>query len=314
MRAYVGITDWEWYQQLRAMGPLDEVNFWKPGGKQRFGALLPGEMFLFKLHAPRNYVVGGGLFAYSSILPLSLAWESFGARNGATSFEEMRRRIEHYRRAPATSFEDYSIGCVLLSEPFFLSDPDWLPVPTDWSRGIQQGKSYDLDREPGASLYRQIEHALSREASGSGASMQAREARAEIAERYGKPILVAPRLGQGSFRIMVTDAYDRRCAVTNERVLPVLEAAHIRPFKREGPHRGQNGILLRSDLHKLFDKGYLTVTTDLRIEVSRRLHEDFENGRDYYSYRGQPLRHPRLSESLPDRRFLEWHNENVYRG
>jgi putative restriction endonuclease len=40
---------------------------------------------------------------------------------------------------------------------------------------------------------------------------------------------VQPRLGQGAFRLLVTDAYQRRCAVTGERTLPVLDAAHIRP-------------------------------------------------------------------------------------
>jgi hypothetical protein len=44
---------------------------------------------------------------------------------------------------------------------------------------------------------------------------------------FGKPVLIAPRLGQGAFRLQVTDAYGRRCAVTGERTLPALEAAHI---------------------------------------------------------------------------------------
>ena len=46
----------------------------------------------------------------------------------------------------------------------------------------------------------------------------------------GKPQIVLPRLGQGSFRIVVTDAYERRCALTGERTLPVLDAAHIKPY------------------------------------------------------------------------------------
>src|SRR3990172_9004908 len=110
MRAYVGITDGEWYQHLRSLHHLNEVNFWKPGGKQRFGALESGELFLFKLHAPQHFIVGGGIFAYSNILPVSLAWKSFGPANGAASFEEMRRRIEPYRKSAAASPpEDYSI-------------------------------------------------------------------------------------------------------------------------------------------------------------------------------------------------------------
>ena len=188
-------------------------------------------------------------------------------------------------------------------------------MPADWARtGIQQGKGYDLDREPGASLFRQVEYSLSREASGIGAGMRARDMHDDLSDRYGKPALVAPRLGQGAFRIVVTDAYERRCAVTGEKVLPVLQAAHIRPFAREGPHRVQNGILLRSDLHTPFDRGYMTVTRELHLEVSRSLHEDFDNGRDYYALHGNLLRVPPNSDDRPASEFLMWHNENAYRG
>jgi putative restriction endonuclease len=86
--------------------------------------------------------------------------------------------------------------------------------------------------------------------------------------------VIRPRLGQGAFRVLVTDAYQRRCAVTGERTLPVLESAHIKPYARSGPHSNNNGLLLRSDLHKLFDLGYITVTGDMRIEVSKRIKLD----------------------------------------
>jgi putative restriction endonuclease len=105
--------------------------------------------------------------------------------------------------------------------------------------------------------------------------------------RYGEPTLIRPRLGQGLFRVAVTDAYSRRCAVTRERTLPVLEAAHIKPFAAGGDHEVANGLLLRRDLHVLFDRGYVTVTPDYRFEVSRRIREEFENGRDYYVLHGK---------------------------
>jgi putative restriction endonuclease len=60
------------------------VNFWQPGGSRLFGLLDPGGLFLFKLHAPRLSVVGGGLFAHATKLPVSLAWEAFGEANGVT--------------------------------------------------------------------------------------------------------------------------------------------------------------------------------------------------------------------------------------
>jgi putative restriction endonuclease len=102
--------------------------------------------------------------------------------------------------------------------------------------------------------------------------------------------------------------------VTTEHSLPVLEAAHIKPFAEEGPHAVRNGLLLRSDLHRLFDRGYVTVTTEGRFEVSRRLKEDFDNGRTYYKLDGQPIHMPRRSEERPSVELLAWHNEHKFLG
>jgi putative restriction endonuclease len=132
--------------------------------------------------------------------------------------------------------------------------------------------------------------------------------------RYGNPITVRPRLGQGSFRVLVTDAYNRRCAMTAERTLPVLEAAHIRPYSRGGKHELSNGLLLRSDLHKLFDLGYVTVDpNDQKIVVSRRIREEYENGRQYYALHGQVIAAPTGLHSTPSRENLLYHTEHIFR-
>ena len=103
------------------------------------------------------------------------------------------------------------------------------------------------------------------------------------AERFGKPALITPRLGQGAFRLFVTDSYERRCAVTGERTLPILDAAHIQSYDAGGEHVPSNGIVLRTDIHRLFDLGYVTVGTKGHFEVSSRLKADFDNGRHYYN-------------------------------
>lgn len=72
VRLVVAITDGDWFEQLRAKPDLTEVNFWAPSAPS-FRALRPGELFLFKLHAPRNVIVGGGVFAHADALPCSLA-------------------------------------------------------------------------------------------------------------------------------------------------------------------------------------------------------------------------------------------------
>jgi putative restriction endonuclease len=112
----------------------------------------------------------------------------------------------------------------------------------------------------------------------------------------------------------VTEAYERRCAVTGERTLPALDAAHIKPYSETGVHLVSNGVLLRRDLHALFDKGYVTITPAMQLEVSRRIREEFENGRDYYLHHGATIRTPRAPSQRPAAEFLEWHNANIYKG
>ncbi len=293
MKSFIGITDFDWFELLRTQLAIEEVNFWQPGGSRRFQALDPGELFLFKLHSPRDFIVGGGFFAHSSLMPISLAWSAFGIGNGARSLAEMRERTLRYRKGEKRPREDFTIGCILLTQPFFLSEDRWIPVPQDWKPNIVQGRGYDLLVEPGATLYRQLQAAVQ--------SLQVQE-------------IDQPRFGQGTFRLLVTDAYERRCAITGERVLPVLEAAHVKPYAEGGEHRIDNGVLLRSDLHTLFDADYVTITPELRVSVSRRLREDFENGKVYYALDGSPLRPPIGVHPTISKQNIRWHNENRYHG
>jgi len=84
INSYIGVTDKQWFSLLRSQEGIDEVNFWLPSGRG-FRVLNTGDLFLFKLHYPDNYIVGGGLFAHYTVLPVSLAWEAFGIKNGAAS-------------------------------------------------------------------------------------------------------------------------------------------------------------------------------------------------------------------------------------
>ena len=136
----------------------------------------------------------------------------------------------------------------------------------------------------------------------------------EPADRYGKPQLITPRLGQGGFRAKIADIYHRRCAVTRERTFPALEAAHIRPYGDGGTHDLPNGLLLRSDLHSLFDSGYVTISPKLQFEVSKRVKEDFGIGRDYFSLHGESIYAPEEPEWRPDPVALTWHNDHRFLG
>lgn len=309
----VAVTDGDWFNQLRQTPNLGEVNFWSPSDTN-FRALQPGEFFLFKLHAPNNFIVGGGVFLHASSMPCSLAWEAFGEKNGASSLSEMRGRISKYRRIIPDDRADFTIGCRVLTQPFFLERSRWLPAPASFAPTTVTFKTYSTDNSEGRALWEVANGFFAGSADGE-LSRNSPETLDDIPQaRYGEPVLVRPRLGQGSFRVLVTDNYARRCAITRERTLPALDAAHIRPFADGGLHQVSNGILFRRDIHSLFDLGYMTISPDLKFEVSKKIREEYENGRDYYAYHGKEIVVPDDPNRQPDRLALAWHNVNRFKG
>jgi putative restriction endonuclease len=308
VRGFVAPTDHGWYRFLQARPELREVNFWRPS-QSRFGAVNPGELFFFKLKAPHNAIGGFGVFTRAAVLPVWEAWDVFGAANGTADVYELVARLKRLSGQAGSDFTlDDWIGCLAINEPVFFPPDEWVPAPSDWRREIVSGKTYDLTQGEGRLLYERCLEAAGRSAMTEGIDMP------DLEERYGAAQLVRPRLGQASFRLAVLDAYQRRCSVTGERSLPVVEAAHIKPYSAGGEHRVSNGITLRRDFHRLFDLGFVSVRPDQTLAVSKDLREQYENGRVYYELEGHPVRTPSSAYESPDSELLEWHYEEIYRG
>lgn len=306
MRGFVAPTDYGWYQFLSARPELREVNFWRPN-QASFGALQAGELFFFKLKAPHSMIGGFGLFTRGAVMPAWEAWDVFGAANGTATLDELLARMGRLSEGSRGAVEvDTWIGCLAINEPIFFPPDEWVPVPADFSKNIQSGKSYDLTAGEGRLLY---ERCLAK-----GAELTAAE-RLEppLHERYGPAQVIHPRLGQASFRIAVLEAYSKRCAITGERSLPVVEAAHIRPYSDGGQHAVPNGLPLRRDIHRLFDLGFVSIRPDRSFAVSRSLREDFKNGKIYYDLEGRPVRSPADRADAASTEALEWHYDEVFR-
>ena len=312
MKFYLGVTDNNWYNFL-AQQNREDVNFWRPGGNTSFNVLTSGSPFLFKLRAPQNAIAGIGFFSSYTSLPLTMAWDVFGDRNGSNSLQQLQRMILPLRRERDDI--NPTIGCIVLTNPIFFKKNDWIPTPEDWSVNIVQGKSYSTDSLTGQQLWNKVEQLIQRYLNQIPDEEKSQLILEEPEMMYGKSVLMKVRLGQGAFRVLVTDAYNRKCAISGEKTLPVLEAAHIKPYAESGPHFISNSLLLRSDLHKLFDSGYLTITQNLKVEVSKRIKVEFQNGKEYYKFHGNDLYNlPNRLKDKPETRFVEWHNQNIYKG
>jgi putative restriction endonuclease len=313
MNGTVAITDHGWYEFLSAQAGLDEVNFWTPSAHWGFRGEV-GSPFFFKLKARFAHAICGfAYFARYTRLPDWLAWETFDTKNGCPTLDSMRDRIGNIRtridyRPQSASNE---IGCILLAQPTFFQPDEWVEGPRDWPPANLRHKRYDITTGEGLRFW---EECLARSRSNRAHTPVTKAILVrEDAPRYGAPQLIRPRLGQGIFRVAVMDAYSRACAVTQEHSLPALEASHIQPYSKDGPHEVSNGVLLRADLHRLFDQGYLTITPEYRLEVSPRLKEDYRNGRSYYPLHGSVVTLPSAATDAPSIQFLRWHNEQVYR-
>lgn len=118
-------------------------------------------------------------------------------------------------------------------------------------------------------------------------------------ERVAREIAI--RRGQAVFRRQLLNAYGC-CAMSGSTVVETLEAAHIVPYQGPGTNHPSNGLLLRADLHTLFDLGLLAVAPQtLTILVATQL-----NGTEYEALRGQPLR-VKYGSISPSREALQVH-------
>jgi hypothetical protein len=109
------------------------------------------------------------------------------------------------------------------------------------------------------------------------------------------------RRGQAEFRAALMAAYGRRCAITGCAVADVLEAAHIFPYLGKVTNRVSNGLLLRADIHTLFDCWLLAIEPTTRKVVVA----DALGGSSYAKLAGRKLRPSDDLASGPSKRNLE---------
>lgn len=121
---------------------------------------------------------------------------------------------------------------------------------------------------------------------------------AEFVQRW-----IRLRRGQVAFRESLLDLYGGACAVTRSTARAVLEAAHIIPFSEGGTTDPSNGLLLRADIHTLFDLRLISIDTrDWTVLVDESL-----SGTEYWSMRGSTVLWPREAWAAPDLRAVDEH-------
>lgn len=297
-----------WYQMVKAQyiaSGSGSANCW--GIKQRNEKNPvhpePGALVLFTMNRDHKvYVCGGGFFEQSISQTPSEAWKDFGVYNGAEDIEEFKFVLsEHGLKRGGRLKSNVVSGIFIFSRKDCYELPSEMELPS-----LNQGEllALGLDTPQGLFLAKHI--------------MQLRQG--QLREYSSDPVWPGiyrmaeqknARDYSAFFTAKMMQAYDFKCAITQEKVHAVLKVAHIKAFYDERFLKPCNGLVLRADIESLFAQGYLTAVYTAKDQAVTKISQVLK-GSDYMKYDGAPLYLPEDPALRPNPEYLEWHAKNRF--
>ena len=293
---YIGNTDHDWFNFCKNHPELTEVNFWQPSAK-KFRVVDEGAIFFFRRKAPINLIGGFGTLVCSENASIGRLWADLEISNGIESEQDFIDRVKRYRKSEYVD-QHTLVGFKILIDPVFLDEKDWFELPKDWSENIVTGKAYSSDSNGGQYLlkkYRELQKETT-QSEDKYKEIFGFEESPQAGYKTGKAKI---RIGQNLFRLSLLSAYQGRCAVTGTDVPEVLDAAHIQKFSENPNHAINNGLLLRKDIHTLFDCGYLEITEDYKVQLTEKFKLSHEKSSSYIQYEGKKITLPKNKKHWP---------------
>ncbi len=297
-----------WYELIRAnyiTNGSAKVNVWYPSGAEHedFSVAEPGTPALFVLTDPneREFIAGGGFFQRTEEMPLQKAWNLYGVRNGVMDFEDFKAR----NRALGGKDED-PIVCSVISGTFIFARTDAVYIPDEFQESFKTYERKELPmNEPICKYLSKV--ALQRR------NPELQEGRSEN-DWPGIYVMASQRNSfslSSLFQTRMMKLYDFKCAITGCTSRPVLDVAHIKTMFDDNFQSENNGIVMRTDLHRLFSQGYMTAfyndKGEVELEVSDTLKDECAD--EYLKYQGTILSLPEDKIYWPSREYLEWHRK-----
>jgi len=255
-------TDLNWFQQLRNEGyDHSEVNFWTPT-PWNIKQLKKGDTLFFMLKAPIRMIGGYGKFIdYQNMSPTE-AWNEYGINNGVRSLEDLKARTTFYKGKRSNNINS-SIGCILLNNLEFFDD-DNFKSPEDYlgvsfPNQVVKLKYFETNAKERTLL--KSKDLIITEEFNSQKNSQKKKTTVKATQRKGQP----------KFRKDILHVYKNKCTITGVNEEGVLEAAHIEDYINENSNHINNGICLRADIHKLFDRHLIGINNDFKVFVSSEI-------------------------------------------
>lgn len=260
-------TDNNWFYFNKSLSQSNSINFWTPT-PWNVRRLKPGDRLYFMLKSPIRLIGGFGIFREYENNTIPTAWNKYGLGNGVNSKSELINRLNKYlakHTSKDAGLKSHEIGCIVLDECEFWEDDQFIDIDStthDFKRNIVKIKYYDE--------YDNIRSNFKSLVRDSGEfEMVTNEKKQK--KRSNQTV----RIGQSEFRTKLIRAYQAKCCVTGDKCEELLEAAHIQPYLNRESNHIQNGLLLRVDFHKLFDKGLFNIDNQYRVRISRLIKSSY---------------------------------------
>ncbi|MBR5678891.1 MAG: HNH endonuclease [Paludibacteraceae bacterium] len=279
MSFIIAPTDLEWFDFQRQNNFNENINFWTPTD-WHFKSIRLGDRVAFKMKGAGAARIGGyGTFLEYKFQSVDDAWREFGRRNGFNDKDALIRGVGLHN----TFSPDSGIGCLVLGDVVFFDTPVLLSdYGFDFSTNIVKYKKYDSVFPFENRSHKATEFIL-----------------VEKGAKKKRVQNVTQREGQAQFHTDVSRAYGHKCCISGEGTPELLQAAHIQDYINQASHDIQNGLLLRIDLHTLFDNGLLAIDTDYMVHVSPLVESE-----EYRKYDGKRIALPGDVNQYPSKEAL----------
>lgn len=285
-------TDNDWFEFLKGVELNSFINFWTPT-PWNINSDNRISRWYFLLKSPIREIAGFGEFIEYKNLTANEAWIEFGQRNGCIDKDELLKRVQSYIDKNSKEFgktliqpEDYKIGCIVLKNSQFW-EPENYKKPKDY--GIE------FPTQVVKFKYFPVEDPFFSAEQQSPSDFKLLDSLRESNKRE-----INQRFGQSTFKGMLLKAYNNKCCISGESCPELLEAAHIQKYINKDSNHIQNGILLRVDLHRLFDSGLLWLTEDYRVQLSSEV-----LSLEYRIFNNKEVRLPILPSQHPSKLALK---------
>ena len=284
------------------------TNFWTLKEKDPAPELVhvkPGTLVIYVM--PDNghqLIVGGGYFVSWGEQSPKIAWERFGVRNGSSSYADLLAEIKRQG-----GDEHSMLVSSVLFGTFIFSKSETLLVPDEFKDEFTaSGTRFILSLKEPLGLY------LKRILRDRRAGLKTDEYSSNWRGIYYLAAKQVEHSDIDGFYAAVQAAYGSKCAITGSACLPLLDVANIQPCYSNTFQSVQNGILMRTDFHRLFSEGFMTLCYqgDEAIVIKVSASVDSVGAGDYKRYDGQKLTLPQDKALWPKREYLEWHRQKCF--